>query len=263
MWSPFAERPPRSVAPSAPSVVVDVDPWSYVVLAAAATIAVALFAIVSTAGNVLTGIGVGVLVGVALTPVVNAVQRRWSTSRGMAVVLVGAGLSVAFAAIVTIVAPAAVSQLRDFSDELPTTVRDFYSWPIIGPRLEDADAAGRVERWIDDAPADIDDATLADVGERLIGGVLSAVVVLVTALGVMIDGGVVVQRFRALVPLDRRARARRGGGLPGAPVEGGRGRWNSRCSGEMRRDREEHLWRRRPTGPTLTLRREGVGSERD
>ena len=57
-----------------------------------------------------------------------------------------------------------------------------------------------VEEWIDDAPADIDDATLADLGERLIGGVLSAVVVLVTALGVMIDGGVVVRRFRALVP---------------------------------------------------------------
>jgi predicted PurR-regulated permease PerM len=127
----------------------------------------------------------------------------------MAVVLVGAGLSVAFAAIVTIVAPAAVSQLRDFSDELPSTVRDFYSWPIVGQRLEEADAAGRVEKWIDDAPADIDDATLADVGERLIGGVLSAVVVLVTALGVMIDGGVVVRRFRALVPLDRRPRADR------------------------------------------------------
>jgi predicted PurR-regulated permease PerM len=88
-------------------------------------------------------------------------------------------------------------------------VRDFYTWPIVGPRLQDADAAGRVEKWIEDAPADIDDATLADVGERLIGGVLSAVVVLVTALGVMIDGGVVVRRFRALVPVARRPQADR------------------------------------------------------
>jgi putative heme transporter len=197
-----------AVDPPAPEVV-DIDPWSYFALAASATIAVALFTIASTAGNVLTGIGVGVLVGVALSPVVVAVQHRWSTSRGMAVMLVGAGLTVAFAAIVTIVAPAAVNQLRDFSDELPSTVRDFYTWPIVGPRLEDADAAGRVEKWIEDAPADIDDATLADVGERLIGGVLSAVVVLVTALGVMIDGPVVVRRFRALVPGDRRPRADR------------------------------------------------------
>jgi putative heme transporter len=213
------EPPPRDVpetgtaapAVAPPPVLVDIDPWSYFAFAAAATIAVALFTIASAAGNVLTGIGVGVLVGVALSPVVGAVQRRWTTSRGMAVTLVGAGLTVAFAAIVTIVAPAAVNQLRDFSDELPSTVRDFYTWPIVGPRLEDADAAGRVETWIDDAPADIDDATLADVGERLIGGVLSAVVVLVTALGVMIDGGVVVRRFRALVPVDRRAAADRFG----------------------------------------------------
>ncbi len=206
--SPAATADPAAV-PAVPAEVVDIDPWSYVALAAAATIAVALFAIGSTAGDVLTGIGVGVLVGVALSPVVGAVQRRWSTSRGMAVIVVGAGLVVAFAGIVTVVAPAAVSQLRDFSDELPSTVRDFYTWPIVGPRLEDADAAGRVEKWIEDAPADISDATLADVGERLIGGVLSAVVVLITALGVMIDGEVFVRRFRALVPLDRRAWADR------------------------------------------------------
>jgi predicted PurR-regulated permease PerM len=110
---------------------------------------------------------------------------------------------------VTVVAPAAVSQLQDFSTELPSTVRDAYGWPIVGPRLEDADAAGRVERWIDDAPADIDDATLASMGERLIGGVLSAVVVLVTALGVMIDGVIVVSRLRSLVPVARRPQADR------------------------------------------------------
>ena len=32
-------------------------------------------------------------------------------------------------------------------------------------------------------------------------------------------------------------------------LECGRGKWNSQCSGEMRRDWEEHQWRRRLTGP--------------
>jgi hypothetical protein len=41
-----------------------------------------------------------------------------------------------------------------------------------------------------------------------------------------------------------------------AVLECGRGEWNSRCSGEMRRYREEHLWRKRLTGPQLTLMRE-------
>jgi hypothetical protein len=42
-----------------------------------------------------------------------------------------------------------------------------------------------------------------------------------------------------------------------------RGKWNSGCSGEMRRDPEEYQWRRRLAGSKLTLRRESMGSERD
>lgn len=188
-------------------ILVDIDPWSFVVLAGAAGLALVVFEISEVAADVLTGIGVGALLGVALSPVVSAVQRRWHRSRGAAVVVVGTGLSLAVAAIVLLVAPAAVEQSREFSDELPTTVRDFYSWPVVGDRLEEADAAGKVEDWIDDAPADIDDATLADLGERLLGGVLSAFVVVVTALGVLVDGEVAVRRLRSLVPAARRPRA--------------------------------------------------------
>ncbi len=190
-------------------IVIDIDPWSFVALAGAAALAVVLFAINSAASDVLTGIGVGVLLGVALSPVVSATQRRWGTTRGSAVALVGTALTVAVAVVVLLVAPATIQQSREFSEELPSTVREFYSWPIVGPRLDEADAATKVEDWIDDAPARVDDATLADVGERLLGGVLSAVVVLVTALGVLIDGEIVVRRFRALVPARERGRADR------------------------------------------------------
>jgi predicted PurR-regulated permease PerM len=181
-------------------IVVDIDTWSFVVLAGAAALAVALFAVNAAASAVLTGIGVGVLLGVALTPVVTATMRRWDTTRGSAVVIVGAGLSVAIAAIVLLVAPATIRQSREFSEELPSTVEKFYDWPVIGPRLEEADAATQVEEWIDDAPARVDDRTLADLGERLLGGILSAVVVLITSLGVLVDGETVVRRVRKLVP---------------------------------------------------------------
>lgn len=204
--------PEADGAPRPGSVVVDVDVWSFVVLAGAALLALALFAMFDIAADVLTGIGVGVLLGVALSPVVGAVQRRWMRgSRGGAVVVVGFGLTLAIAAIVLLVAPAAIDQSRDFSEELPATVRDSYSWPIVGPRLQDADAARSIEEWIDDLPTEIDDATLSDLGERLLGGVLSAVVVLVTSLGVLVDGELAVRRFRALVPAARRDRTDRMG----------------------------------------------------
>ena len=46
-------------------------------------------------------------------------------------------------------------------------------------------------------------------------------------------------------------------------LESWRGKRNSWCSGEMRRDQEEHRRRRRLAGQGLTLRRESVGSEQD
>jgi predicted PurR-regulated permease PerM len=200
----------RTAAPSAERrILIDLDPWSFVALALATALAVALFTIASSASDILTGIGVGVLVGVALSPVVSAVQRRWRVSRGIAAALVGFLLAVAIGLIVTLVAPATVRQSQDFSDELPSTVQELYGWPIIGDRLQRADAAEDVEEWIDDAPANIDDRTLADVGERLLGGVFSAVVVLVTAVGVLVDGEIVVRRVRVLVPARRKDRADR------------------------------------------------------
>ena len=42
-----------------------------------------------------------------------------------------------------------------------------------------------------------------------------------------------------------------------------RGKENSRCSGEMRRDLEEYRWQRQLPGIILTLRFESVGSKQD
>ncbi len=54
-----------------------------------------------------------------------------------------------------------------------------------------------------------------------------------------------------------------GNALGTAGLEIGRGAWNSQCRGEIRRYWEEHRWRRRRSGPILTLRRESVGSKQD
>jgi len=191
-------------APATGTVVVDIDPRSALALGAAAALASALWAIVTIAPDMVTRVAVGVLLGVALSPLVAAVQRRGAT-RGRAAATVGGWLSVVFAAVVLLVAPAAVEQAGDFSAELPATVEDLYSWPVLGPRLEEADAAEEVEELIDELPARIDDEALADLGERLIGGILSTIVVLITALGVLVDGEAVVRRVRAIVPPSRQA----------------------------------------------------------
>ncbi|MET0728946.1 MAG: AI-2E family transporter [Acidimicrobiales bacterium] len=181
-------------------VVVDVDPASGLVFGVVAALFSVAWAIVTIAPDMITRVAVGVLLGVALSPLVAAVQRRSVASRGVAAALVGGGVVVFFGAVVLLVAPAAVQQASRFSEELPETVADLYSWPVVGERLEEADAAGEVDRLIEELPARLDDQTLAELGKRLLGGILSTVVVLITALGVLVDGERAVRRLRALVP---------------------------------------------------------------
>ena len=188
-------------------MVADVSPSSVVTFSLAAALAAAVWAVVTIAPEMVTRVAVGIVVGVALAPLVSGVQRRFGRSRAEAAALVGGGLALFFAGVVLLVAPPAVDQASAFSDELPATVRSIYSWPVVGHRLEEGDAAGEVERLIDDLPARIDDQTLADLGKRLIGGALSTIVVVITALGVLVDGEAIVRRVRGIVPAARRERA--------------------------------------------------------
>ncbi len=187
--------------------LVDVHPGTVLVLAGAAALAAAGWAIVTIAPDMVTTLAVGVVLGVAISPLSAAVQRRFHRSRIAAAAIVGLSLALLFAAVVVLVAPAAVDQASEFSEELPATVRELYSWPIIGHRLENADAAGEVEDAIANLPAKIDDETLAAFGERLLGGAFSTLVVLIVATGVMADGEVIVRRLRAVVPPARQQRA--------------------------------------------------------
>ena len=59
-----------------------------------------------------------------------------------------------------------------------------------------------------------------------------------------------------LVSLLLKTRAQPWTAVETARLECGRGRGNSQCSGEMRRYREEHQWRKHSAGPQLTLRDE-------
>lgn len=182
-------------------------PASLLTFSLAAALAAAVWAVVTIAPDMVTRVAVGIVVGVALSPLATAVQQRFGRSRASAAGIVGGGMVLLFAGVVLLVAPPAVTQARSFSRELPATVRDLYRWPVVGPRLERADAAQTVDDAIRDLPAEVNDETLAQLGERLLGGALATVVVVVTAIGVLADGEVIVRRVRAVVPPSRQARA--------------------------------------------------------
>lgn len=210
MDAPVADDPEQP-AEHPERIDVDLDLRSFVGLGGAALGALVVWAIATSAPVTLTRIAVGLVVGIALSPLASAIERRWDTSRATAAGIVGAGIAVVFAVVLLLVGPPAVRQAERFSRDVPATVEELYDWPVVGQRLEDADATGTVEQWIDDLPDRLDEATLADFGERLLGGVVTAMIVLLVALGVLFDGEQTVRRVRTILPERVRPRADRVG----------------------------------------------------
>jgi predicted PurR-regulated permease PerM len=179
----------------------------FAAIAAGILLALTILAVFRVASRELTALGIGVLFALALDPVLRIVQRRLHCSRAIGTLLVGSVMTVVFAGIVLLLGPKAIEQAEQFADELPQTVEEFYSWPVIGQRLEDADAVGRVESFVDELPSKVDADSIADLGGRVIGGVGAALLVLITAVAVLLDGEAIVARVRRGVPERHRDRA--------------------------------------------------------
>lgn len=187
--------------------IVEVDATSVFRVVAVALLASGSYAVFQLAPSMLTKIAVGVVLAVALDPVIVKIQNRFRWRRGFAVLLVGSLLTLAFLAVLVVLGPAAIDEASSLRNDLPETIEDMYSWPIVGERLERADAANEVNRAIDALPARLDNAALTRYAEDLLGGVLTLVVALVTALSLMLDGPGLIDRLRRVVPAERRRQA--------------------------------------------------------
>ena len=177
---------------------LDLGPVSAVRLLVVALGGAAIFAVVDHAPSTITKIAVGIVLALALDPVVVRAQERFRWQRGTAVALVGGLLGLAFLGVLAVLGPAAIEQAGSLRDDLPATIEDAYSWPVVGERLERNDVATQVDEAIEKLPARLDDATITRYAEDILGGLLTAVIVLVTAIGVMLDGARLVERFRGL-----------------------------------------------------------------
>jgi len=169
-------------------------------LAGGVLAALALLGLLRNVSSSLTSVGVGLLLAFALDPLVVRIRNRFDCSRAVAVGVVGGTFAVLLAFLVLVLGPPAVEQAGDFGRELPQTVEDLYDLPVAGGWLEDANAADKVEEWVDDLPAQIDEQTIKDVAERVIGGLLSALVVSLIGIAVLVDGDRLVRRLLAALP---------------------------------------------------------------
>lgn len=187
--------------------VIDLDGRSLLTLLAVGLVALGVLAVLQFTPSMVTRILIGVVIALALDPVVSRVRRRLGgTSRGIAVAIVGTGLGMALLGVLLVLGPAAIEEAGTLRDDLPATIADTYSWPIVGERIEQANAAERVDDALDRLPAELDDEDITRYAEDLLGGLLTTVIVLVTAVAVMLDGEAQVRRIQGLVAGERRQR---------------------------------------------------------
>jgi putative heme transporter len=187
--------------------VVTIDPRSIAAIVVAVVAALFLFPLVRPAATGLTHLAIGVLLGLALFPLVVRVRDGLRCRHTVAVAIVGAAVMVFAVLVGLVMGPPAVSQAEKFGKQLPETVRGLYDLPIVGSRLEHADAAAKVDKWVKELPARVDSQTVADVTRSLLGGAVAIVTVVLVALAVLLDGEILVGRGRRLLPARARDRA--------------------------------------------------------
>jgi putative heme transporter len=187
-------------------VTVRLDVPTMLAVIGGVLLALGVLGVVRTSAWVLTPLFLGVLFGLALDPVVGALRRRLRCSRAVATLAIGLILSALLGGVVILLGPQAVSQASSFADDLPATIEEFYSWPIVGGRLEAWDAIGRVDAFVDELPSRFDTDAITALGGQLLNVVGAALLVLVTTVAVLLDGPALVERGRRLVPPARRER---------------------------------------------------------
>ena len=186
---------------------IQLDLRTFVYLVVAVLGALAIIAVFRLTTTMTTRIGLGVLVALALDPIADAVQRRFHTGRGVAVAVVAVGTLLLAGLLIGVLGPKAVEQVRLFSDELPATLDELETLPLVGGWLRGNRFADRAQDWIRELPEQLTDDRLAATASTLVSGVVSVAIVSVVAVAVLIDGEHLVARFRRLLPHHRRPQA--------------------------------------------------------
>jgi predicted PurR-regulated permease PerM len=190
---------------------VDLDWRSVLVVLAAFVGLLALTGLIRSIPRTTTALIVGLVLALALNPIVAAIQRQAKVRRVVAVGMVLAGFVLSVVVVAFLLVPPAIRQGRDLGRELPRVVADLGDLPLVGDDLVEADVPERVERWINELPDRLEGDTtpIERAGRSFADGLLAAVVTVLIAITLLIDGDRLMSGMRRVVPARRRPQAQR------------------------------------------------------
>jgi predicted PurR-regulated permease PerM len=212
---PARATPPSAADAGGNAPRVDIDPRSAIPIAMAFGMLAVSVWFVRSIPHTLALTAIASLLAFALMPVVEALRRKtgWRRRYVAAIVLVGAGL-IAITTIVLVSVPT-INQVRNFNKEIPKTVDQMGSLPIVGPKLREANASKKVRQWLDDFPKrlDVNSTPIANAAGTIADGIAASLLALLLAVTLVLDGERLVKMGRRLIPPKRRSEADRLGRL--------------------------------------------------
>lgn len=195
--------------------VVDLDLRTVITALGAFVALVAVTGFIRSTPRTMSALAVGLIIALALDPVVCKVERHGKVRRSVAVPMVLAGFAVSVALIMLLLVPPAIRQANDLGAELPTVVAQMGDLPVVGDSLVRAHAPEKVQHWIESLPTRLGgDATpIKRAGRTVADGLLATMATLLLAITLLMDGQRLLVGARRLVPEKRRRQADRIGAL--------------------------------------------------
>ena len=161
----------------------------------------------------LTRIGVGLVIALALDPLTNAVGRGLGIRRGLAVGIVALGVFGLAALLIAVLAPAPSPRRASSPSNCRTRSTSSSSSRSSAATVRDNEIAEKAQQWVRELPEQFTDERVAEVAGTLVSGVASVAIVVVVAIAVLIDGESLLARMRRLLTPPRRAQADYVGGV--------------------------------------------------
>ena len=178
---------------------------SAIAVAALVIMAAALHLLMSRVGAVMIWIVVALIIALGIDRPISFVERRAHVPRVLVLVTGIALTVVACGVLLVVTAPQASRSSSALVDDAPEVVASLQNLPLIGPVLENANAATRVEDAIRELPDRIGDSRLIERAAGLAGdGVVGLFWTIVILLSALIDGPRLVNAIAGKLPARHR-----------------------------------------------------------
>ena len=194
---------------------IDLDPRSAIPLAIAFIVLATGVWFVRSIPRTLASFAIATLFALALNPLVERVKQRRGWHRRTAAGVVMLCVAAVAATVIALVTVPTIQQVRNFKDQIPHTVKDLGTLPVIGPRLREADASQKVQDWLNTVPERLstNSKPIENAAGAVADGVAAVLFTTLLAITLLLDGEHLVNGARRLVPARRRNDADRLGRL--------------------------------------------------